>query len=91
MFWIWRRWAYMGQFNAQDQWMIESMSIPPERLYRPDASITAWRKLVEEVSRGGRGQTPEALAAATEYANRGDPEDGLRALEEDRAPSGASA
>jgi len=25
LLWLWRRWAYMGQFNAQDQWMIESM------------------------------------------------------------------
>jgi phenylpropionate dioxygenase-like ring-hydroxylating dioxygenase large terminal subunit len=91
IFWIWRRWAYMGNFNAQDQWMIESMQIPPERLYRPDSSITAWRKLVEEVSRGGRGQTEAALAAATEYANRGDPEDRLRAAEEEKAASAARA
>jgi hypothetical protein len=42
VFWLWRRWAYMGKFNAHDQRMIESMQIPPESLYRPDASITAW-------------------------------------------------
>jgi hypothetical protein len=86
MFWIWRRWAYMGQFNAQDQWMIESMSIPPERLYRPDASITAWRKLVEDVSRGGRAQTDEALATAAATANRALAED---ALERDEVVTGA--
>jgi hypothetical protein len=62
IFWLWRRWAYMGQFNAQDQWMIESMQIPPERLYRPDSSITAWRRLVEDEARGAgagvRARTP---------------------------------
>jgi phenylpropionate dioxygenase-like ring-hydroxylating dioxygenase large terminal subunit len=96
IFWLWRRWAYMGDFNAQDQWMIESMQIPPERLYRPDASITAWRKLIEDVSRGGRGQTEAALAAATEYANRGDPEKLVEqptaaSKAEDKATTGASA
>jgi phenylpropionate dioxygenase-like ring-hydroxylating dioxygenase large terminal subunit len=85
IFWLWRRWAYMGQFNAQDQWMIESMQIPPERLYRPDASITAWRKLVEDVSRGGRAQTEEALKTAAETANRALAED---ALERDEVVAG---
>ena len=50
-YWLYRRWAYMGQFNSQDQWMIESMRIPPERLYRPDQSITTWRRLVNEEAR----------------------------------------
>jgi phenylpropionate dioxygenase-like ring-hydroxylating dioxygenase large terminal subunit len=68
IFWLWRRWAYMGQFNAQDQWMIESMQIPPERLYRPDSSITAWRRLVEDDARsaGARAgqEEPEEAASA---------------------------
>lgn len=50
-YWIYRKWAYMGQFNGQDQWMIESMRIPPERLYRPDQSITSWRRLVQGEAR----------------------------------------
>jgi hypothetical protein len=28
------------------------MDAPPERLYRPDVSITEWRRLVEETARG---------------------------------------
>jgi hypothetical protein len=35
--------------------MVETMSIPPERLYRPDVSIIAWRKMCERP----RGTSPE--------------------------------
>ena len=42
-FWLYIRWAYMWQFNRQDQQMIEQVSIPPERLFRPDKSIITWR------------------------------------------------
>jgi hypothetical protein len=42
------RWLHHGQFDGQDQWIIRQMEIPPERLYRPDVSITAWRKLCEQ-------------------------------------------
>lgn len=51
-YWIWRRWAYHWRFNAQDQRMVESMRTPPERLYRPDVSITAWRKMCQTQARG---------------------------------------
>lgn len=47
------RWVYHGQFNAQDQAMIERMDTPPERLYAPDASITTWRRWCHEHTRQG--------------------------------------
>ena len=58
--WIWRAryWLYIRRFyyllfnRAQDEWMISLMNIPPERLYRPDVSVTAWRKWCEERARG---------------------------------------
>jgi phenylpropionate dioxygenase-like ring-hydroxylating dioxygenase large terminal subunit len=50
-YWLWARWARMGQFIAQDQWMIELMQIPPERLFGPDKSITFWRKYCDEQAR----------------------------------------
>ena len=35
-------------FNNQDAWMLELMSHDgPERLYRPDAWITEWRRMCE--------------------------------------------
>ncbi|MEU7858298.1 Rieske 2Fe-2S domain-containing protein [Nonomuraea sp. NPDC049141] len=43
----WIRWLFHGQFTAQDAWMVDVMDAPPEKLYRPDLSITAWRRLVE--------------------------------------------
>jgi nitrite reductase/ring-hydroxylating ferredoxin subunit len=45
------RWAFHGQFTGQDAWMVDVMDIPPERLYRPDASVIEWRRLVEEQHR----------------------------------------
>ncbi|WP_213453529.1 Rieske 2Fe-2S domain-containing protein [Rhizomonospora bruguierae] len=42
------RWLFHGQFTGQDAWMVDVTDAPPERLYRPDVSITAWRRLVEK-------------------------------------------
>ena len=42
------RWLFHGQFTAQDAWMVDVMDAPPERLYRPDLSLTAWRGFVED-------------------------------------------
>jgi nitrite reductase/ring-hydroxylating ferredoxin subunit len=41
------RWLFHGSFSAQDEWMVGETDAPPERLYRPDISLTAWRKLFE--------------------------------------------
>jgi phenylpropionate dioxygenase-like ring-hydroxylating dioxygenase large terminal subunit len=54
-YWLYRRWINHIQFNNQDLWMIRLMpESPPERLFRPDLSITAWRKLCEHA----RGEAP---------------------------------
>ena len=39
------RWLFHGQFSGQDKWMVDVTDAPPERLYRPDVSLTTWRKL----------------------------------------------
>jgi phenylpropionate dioxygenase-like ring-hydroxylating dioxygenase large terminal subunit len=54
-YWLYIHWLYFGQFHGQDNWMIENMSIPPERLFRPDKAITTWRQLCE---REVRSQSP---------------------------------
>jgi phenylpropionate dioxygenase-like ring-hydroxylating dioxygenase large terminal subunit len=51
-YWAWVRWVFHGMFNDEDRLMVDVMDAPPERLYRPDVSITEWRKLVEETARG---------------------------------------
>jgi hypothetical protein len=43
--------------------MIQLMDIPPERLYRPDVSITAWRKWCQDRARGA----PAAERSAAEW------------------------
>jgi len=48
---LWVRWIFHGQFNDEDRLMVDVMDAPPERLYRPDVSITEWRRLCEELAR----------------------------------------
>jgi phenylpropionate dioxygenase-like ring-hydroxylating dioxygenase large terminal subunit len=48
------RWGKMHGFDPQDKRMIGLMDIPPERLYRPDRSITGWRKWCQETARPQR-------------------------------------
>ncbi|TMR97787.1 aromatic ring-hydroxylating oxygenase subunit alpha [Nonomuraea basaltis] len=55
------RWLFHGQFSGQDAWMVDMTDAPPERLYRPDVSLTAWRALAEE-------EFTRKLAAAGESA-----------------------
>ena len=58
------RWLFHGQFSGQDAWMVDVTDAPPERLYRPDVSLTAWRKLAEEES--GRKIADAGLAPGKE-------------------------
>ena len=55
LYWLLRRWVFHVRFNNQDAWMVRQMQTPPERLYRPDLSIVAWRKLCETLKNGKRG------------------------------------
>ena len=53
-YWLWYRWLAQWRFNSQDGSMVDSMTrnTKAERLMKPDASITAWRKMVERQARG---------------------------------------
>lgn len=69
LFWTYYHWAHLVQFNNQDVWMVGLMpETPPERLYRPDISITAWRKLCEHAREGvsGLGTLDEELSLLSE-------------------------
>jgi hypothetical protein len=61
-YWLHRRWLNT-QFTNQDAMVIAMMTMEgPERLYRPDASITAWRRLCEHA----RGAEPDTAANGSE-------------------------
>ena len=49
-YWTYIHWLFHWRFNEQDRHMVELLPgrSHPERLFRPDASITAWRKLCEQ-------------------------------------------
>jgi phenylpropionate dioxygenase-like ring-hydroxylating dioxygenase large terminal subunit len=57
-YWLWVRPVFHGLFNDEDALMVDVMDAPPERLYRPDISLTEWRKQCETNARG-RPQTPD--------------------------------
>ncbi len=64
-YWLYRRWLFHGQFNGQDGLMVELMpETGPERLFRPDVSITAWRRLFDHA----RGAASPAAALEAEAA-----------------------
>lgn len=44
------RWFFHGLFAAQDAWMVDETDAPPERLYRPDVSLTTWRSMCEDAA-----------------------------------------
>jgi hypothetical protein len=74
------RWLFHGQFSGQDAWMVDVMDAPPEKLYRPDVSITTWRRLCENAPDSGlpglieRGlQSPPGLAREASPPHREDP------------------
>jgi phenylpropionate dioxygenase-like ring-hydroxylating dioxygenase large terminal subunit len=51
---LYRKWLFHLQFNGQDAAMVEWVTRDdgPERLFRPDKSVTAWRRMVENATRG---------------------------------------
>ena len=65
-YWLIVRWIFHGQFNDEDALMVDVMDAPPERLYRPDKAIIAWREMCEEQARsplGGPATEPEEVAS----------------------------
>lgn len=62
-YWSYLRWINQILFTHQDALMIRSMDAPPERLYRPDLSIIAWRRLCEQ-ARGGEGRKTDGAVGA---------------------------
>ncbi|HEV7977635.1 hypothetical protein, partial [Amycolatopsis sp.] len=70
------RWLFHGQFSGQDEWMVRVTDAPPEKLYRPDLSLTAWRNLAER-------EYAEKIAAAVAH----EPERPVRPARERGKPS----
>ena len=58
------RWLFHGNFSNMDAWMVENTNAPPERLYRPDISLIAWRRLCER----GDGRVPHGADAGQDDA-----------------------
>ncbi|MBM3940286.1 MAG: hypothetical protein FJ318_05240, partial [SAR202 cluster bacterium] len=63
---LWYRWLGEWRFNSQDGSMVDSMTanMKAERLMKADASVTAWRKMVE---RQARGQVDEWRSVGVEH------------------------
>jgi phenylpropionate dioxygenase-like ring-hydroxylating dioxygenase large terminal subunit len=60
------RWLFHGQFSGQDAWMVDVTAAPPERLYRPDSSLVAWRKLCEDTAKTHDAERTAATQGTSE-------------------------
>jgi phenylpropionate dioxygenase-like ring-hydroxylating dioxygenase large terminal subunit len=67
---FWAGWAFHGLFNDEDALMVDVMDAPPERLYRPDSSLTAWRVHCEKNARGPAQATTRDLEVAARMGER---------------------
>jgi phenylpropionate dioxygenase-like ring-hydroxylating dioxygenase large terminal subunit len=72
-----RVWSYIRLFHRimlnrlEDGFIVEAMDCPPERLFRPDVAIVAWRRWCELHARGVGELDPRAVAAgAADAADR---------------------
>jgi phenylpropionate dioxygenase-like ring-hydroxylating dioxygenase large terminal subunit len=67
LLWKLRYWTYIRFIHHivlnrwEDGFIVENMDCPPERLFRPDASIVGWRRWCEMKAR----RSPTELGAAT--------------------------
>jgi hypothetical protein len=56
-YWLYRRWLYHILFNNDDVLMTKYSYTGPERLFGPDISMTAWRKMCTDEARVGQVTT----------------------------------
>jgi hypothetical protein len=60
-FYLYLKWVHFIQFNNQDITLVAKLhDTTPARLYRPDESIFAWRKLCSTARQFAKGMTPKA-------------------------------
>ena len=67
---LWTGWVFHGLFNDEDALMVDVMDAPPERLYRPDSALTAWRLHCERNARGPAQTATRDLEVATRVGRR---------------------
>lgn len=70
LWWKLRYWTYIRFLHHivlnrwEDGIMVQNMNCPPERLFRPDAAIVAWRRWCEEKTRRAPAEGAATAAAA---------------------------
>lgn len=73
-----RVWTYLQLFHRimlnrwEDGFIVEAMDCPPERLFRPDSAIVAWRRWCELHARGVGELDADAAAAQPRLADSDD-------------------
>lgn len=74
LFWWLRYWGYIRFVHHvvlnrwEDGFIVEAMSCPPERLFRPDTAIVAWRRWCNEHARRSRAEKAAISAVASPEA-----------------------
>jgi phenylpropionate dioxygenase-like ring-hydroxylating dioxygenase large terminal subunit len=68
LWWKLRVWTYLRLFHRimlnrwEDGFIVEQMDCPPERLFRPDIAIVAWRRWCDQQARTAPGANTGATA-----------------------------
>jgi hypothetical protein len=70
LWWKLRVWSYIRLFHRimlnrwEDGFIVESMDCPPERLFRPDVAIVAWRRWCDQHARTSPAGNERTAAGA---------------------------
>src|SRR6185369_6340179 len=78
LWWKLRVWTYLRLFHRimlnrwEDGFIVESMDCPPERLFRPDVAIVAWRRWADQQARTAPGAGSERAAKPQRAATAAD-------------------
>lgn len=71
LFWKLRYWTYIRHLHHvvlnrwEDGLMVENMNCPPERLFRPDGAIVAWRRWCQDKARRAPGERATSIVPTT--------------------------
>jgi hypothetical protein len=87
LWWKLRVWTYLRLFHRimlnrwEDGFIVQAMDCPPERLFRPDIAIVAWRRWCDQQARTSPSAAGAADAAVSARPGTATPERGVAAAD----------
>ena len=87
LWWKLRVWSYIRLFHRimlnrwEDGFIVQAMDCPPERLFRPDIAIVAWRRWCDQQARTAPSAGSAADAASSAQPGAAKPQRGVAAVD----------